>query len=56
MQLYLVIDQQRLFVELYERLDDGWLRREYSGMDAIVPLEALSCELPLAEIYDGIDN
>lgn len=55
LQIYLVIDQHRVNVELYERQDGGWHAREFSGSDAIVPLPALNCELPLAEIYAGIE-
>ena len=54
LQIYLVIDQHRVYVELYERQDGRWLRREYSDLDAIIPLPALGFDLPLAEIYDGI--
>ena len=52
--IYLLIDQQQPLIELYERQDDGWHSMEFSGLDAIVPLPALNCELPLAEIYAGI--
>ncbi len=55
LQLYLVIDQHRVFVELYERQNDSWLRREYSDLDAIMRLSFLACDLPLAEIYAGIE-
>ena len=55
LQVYLVIDQHRVFVELYERQDAGWLRREFSDLDAVVPLPALDCEVPLAEIYHGVE-
>ena len=55
LQVYLVIDQHRIFVELYERQNDGWRRREYSDLEAIVPLRILDCDLPLAEIYAGIE-
>ena len=55
LQIYLVIDQHRVFVELYERQNDGWRRREYHDLEAIVPLKILDCDLPLAEIYDGIE-
>ena len=55
LQIYLVIDQHRVFVELYERQDDGWRRREYRDLDAMVPLRILDCDLPLAEIYAGVE-
>ena len=54
LQFYLVIDQDKAHGELYERQGGGWQMREFSGLDAIIPLPALGCELPLAEIYHGI--
>ncbi|MDE2637328.1 MAG: Uma2 family endonuclease [Chloroflexota bacterium] len=55
LQMVLVIDQHRVYVELYERMDDGWHRREYHDLEATVPLRILNCDLPLAEIYGGIE-
>ena len=55
LQMYLVIDQHQVYVELYERMDDGWHRREYCDLAATVPLRILNCDLPLAEIYAGIE-
>ena len=55
LQIYLVIDQHEALVEAYLRHEGGWLLREYSDLDAVVPLPALGCDLPLAEIYAGID-
>jgi len=55
LQIYLVIDQHRVVVEMYERLYDKWQTQEFSGLDAIVPLPALGCDLPLAEIYAGVE-
>jgi len=55
LQIYLVIDQHRVFVEMYQRQGAGWRAKEFSGLDAIVPLPALGCDLPLAEIYAGIE-
>ncbi|MDE2774769.1 MAG: Uma2 family endonuclease [Chloroflexota bacterium] len=55
LQIYLVIDQHRLCVELYERQDDGWRRREYRDLETTAPLKILDCDLPLAEIYAGIE-
>ena len=54
LQVYLVIDQFKAHVELDARPDDRWRTETFTGLDAIVPLAALSCELPLAEIYEGI--
>ena len=55
LQIYLVIDQHRVFVEMYERQSDGWRQRAFSDREAVLPLAALRCELPVAEIYAGIE-
>ncbi len=55
LQVYLVIDQFRAQVEVDSRQDDRWRTQEYAGLDAVVPLPALDCDLPLAEIYAGIE-
>ena len=54
LRIYLVIDQRQPLVERYERHDGGWRLREFSGLDAVIPLAPLGCDLPLAEIYRGI--
>ena len=55
LQVYLVIEQFEAQVEVDSRQGDNWQTIEYAGLDAIVPLTALGCDLPLAEIYDGIE-
>ena len=55
LQVYLVIDQFEALVEVDSRQDGEWQTQEYAGLDAIVPLDALGCDLPLAEIYTGIN-
>ncbi len=54
LRIYLVIDQQQPLVELYERQVVAWQSRAYAGLDAVIPLPSLSCDLPLAEVYAGI--
>ena len=55
LQVYLVIDQFKAQLEVDSRQEVGWQTQEFAGLDAIVPLPALDCELPLAEIYAGIE-
>ena len=55
LKAYLVIDQFKAHVEVDTRQADGWLTREYAGLDAVIALTPLDCELPLAEIYAGIE-
>ena len=53
-QAYLIIDQHRLYAELYTRAETGWHLQAFDSIDAVVPLESLECELPLAQVYRGI--
>ena len=52
----LLVSQDETRVETHVRQGDGsWSLREYEGMDQVLPLEAISAELPLAAIYQGVD-
>ena len=53
-QVYLILDQERVFAECYTRAADGWTLRQYASRDDLIPLEALGCSLALAGIYRGI--
>ena len=55
LQASLVIDQEEAQVEVYAHGASGWQTQAYTGLDAVVPLPALDCELPLAEIYHGVE-
>ncbi len=56
LQHYLVIDQHRVRVDFYSRGADGsWRSRQFADIAASLPLAALGCELPLAEIYRRIE-
>jgi Uma2 family endonuclease len=54
LEVYLVIDQHRVFVELFTRTELGWHLQYFSNLDDVAPLEALGCSLPMAEVYRGI--
>ncbi len=53
-QAYLIIDQHRICIELYERADVGWRMQIFTSMDDVISLEALAIELPLSQVYRGI--
>jgi Uma2 family endonuclease len=53
LQHYVLIDQQRRFVEVYSREGAGWGLTLYAPPLQSVPLPAVGVELPLDEIYDG---
>ncbi len=53
---YLLIAQVSATVEHYARQPDGkWLLSTYEGLEAVVPLASIACELPLADLYDKIE-
>jgi len=33
----------------------GFITEEYTGLEAIIPLPELGIELPLAEVYEGLE-
>ena len=51
---YLIIDQHRAFAELNRRAATGWTSDDFSGIDEVIHLPALDCQLPLEEVYRGV--
>lgn len=55
LRAYVFVAQDRAHVEVEQRQADGaWLLREVDGLDAVIRIEPLGIDLPLAEIYDRI--
>ena len=54
-EAYLIIDQDRVRADLCTRADEGWYVRVFNQPDDLLPLDVLSCELPLADVYRGIE-
>jgi len=53
---YLLVAQDEPKIDHYTRQSaDRWLLSTYRGLDATVPIPAIDCALPLADIYDKID-
>ena len=53
---YVLITQHRPHVESYRRQpDQRWVFAESDGLDSRLPLDAIDCELVLAEIYDKVE-
>ncbi len=56
LKAHVLVSQVRPYVEIHERQPNGvWVTREVSGLDAVARLEAIGVELPLLEIYDGVE-
>ncbi|HEV2802732.1 MAG TPA: Uma2 family endonuclease [Pyrinomonadaceae bacterium] len=52
---YILVSQDNFHVEHYAKQPDGrWLLSDYRSTENLVPLDSLSCSLPLREIYDKV--
>lgn len=53
---YLLIAQDVLMAEIFQKAADGtWNLRSVRGAGAVVRLDTLGIEFPLAALYDGLD-
>lgn len=51
---YVLVSQGQPLVEIYRRQERGWLHSVVSGLESVLSLDAIGCELRLADIYDRI--
>ena len=55
LQTYVLVAQDRPQIELFQRQDKGdWLLSVFKGLEARVSLEAISCDLALADVYERV--
>jgi Uma2 family endonuclease len=53
---YLLVSQHAPHVEHYTRADNGtWVLRDATGLEAVLRLTSIGCELPLGEIYAKVE-
>lgn len=52
---YILIDQESPAVIVHRRTAQGFVREDYFGPDAILLLPEIEAELPLGEIYEGVE-
>jgi Uma2 family endonuclease len=53
---YVLVEQNSADIDCFTRADDGtWTLRSYSGKEAVLRLHSIDCQLPLAEIYTGVE-
>lgn len=55
LQHYVLVSQERVLVEHFQHAEGGWLLRRFNQREEIVTFSDLEIEIPLAEIYDGVD-
>jgi Uma2 family endonuclease len=53
--IYALVEQSTPTIVIYRRADQQFLPEVYEGIDAVVPLPEIGVDLPLAEIYEGMD-
>jgi Uma2 family endonuclease len=51
---YLIVAQDRIWIDRYYKTDGGWQLAEYSTPTETVPLPVIGCELTLSEVYDKV--
>jgi Uma2 family endonuclease len=52
---YVIVSQSQPLIESFTRqADDRWVPNRYFGLNAVVPLTSVHCELPLIDVYDRI--
>jgi len=51
---YVLVAQDRAQIERHTRQDEGWTSDTAVGLDAVLPLLWIGCELTLREIYDRV--
>lgn len=55
LQEYILISQNHCLVERFLRQSDGtWGLSSYEGMDAVLYIASVDCEVPLSEIYSRV--
>lgn len=52
---YLLIECVRPRVVVHRRTSAGFVLEAYEGLDAVIPLDTIGAELPLAELYERVD-
>jgi len=52
---YLIVEPGAAAVQLFRRSEAGFVREIHTGTDAVIPLAEIGAELPLAELYEGVD-
>jgi Uma2 family endonuclease len=53
--LYVLVDQESPSVVVYRRTLQGFVREVYEGMETKILMSEIEVELPLAEIYRGVE-
>ncbi|MBL8794191.1 MAG: Uma2 family endonuclease [Planctomycetia bacterium] len=53
--VYLLVEQDMPAVVAYRRTAQGFAREIYEGLDAVIALPEIDIDLPLAELFEGVE-
>ena len=51
LQTYIIVSQDRPRIESHTRQGHGWYYEDHVGLDVIVKIDSIACELLLADVY-----
>ena len=52
---YVLISQDKIRVEHYHRQETGWMQTEFQGLEEVLPLLSIGCELRLQDVYRRVE-
>ncbi|MEO8497924.1 MAG: Uma2 family endonuclease [Planctomycetota bacterium] len=53
--VYILVEQSAAAAIVYRRMDSGFEREMYLGLEAVIPLPEIECTLPLADLYENVE-
>lgn len=53
--VYALVEQESALVVVHRRSEQGFVPEVYEGLSAVIPLPEIETELPLADLYDGVE-
>lgn len=55
LSVYAIVEQDSAQIVIYRRTETGFIPEVYEGMNTIIPLAEIDTELPLEEVYSGVE-
>jgi len=55
LQTYLIVSQETMFIEAYQRQQQTWLMTHYTQPNELIELPCLNTNISVEEIYESID-
>lgn len=55
LSVYVLVEQETARVVVFRRGEQGFAREVHDGLATAVPLPEIGCELPLGELYEGVE-